>query len=306
VYDVCVVGAGPAGSTLARLIPPHLRVLLVDRRRLDLGFEPGMRGKACGGLLAPAAQRELARQGLGVPTSIMAGPQLFAVRTIDAQAELERHYQRFYLNVDREAFDRWLLSLVPDRVDTLFGFSVHAVDTTQEQPLVRLRGPNGECASVCTRLVVGADGAGSIIASSLGRGLERSGYTAIQGAFEGASTDPYYGAFFDEALTDFYGWSIPKGMRPTSGSLCDTGVVPGRDSMTSSSGSASTGVLSGHHSCVSLHRCDDRPARTMSFWEATRLCSSARQPVLSAPVQRRVSATHLGALASWPGRWKTG
>jgi geranylgeranyl diphosphate/geranylgeranyl-bacteriochlorophyllide a reductase len=211
VYDVCIVGAGPAGSTLARLMPPHLRVLLVDRRRLDHGYERGMRGKACGGLLAPAAQRELARQGLGVPTNIIAGPQLFAVRTIDAQAELVRHYQRFYLNVDREAFDRWLLSLIPDRFDTLLGFSVHAVDATQEQPLLRLRGPNGESASVCARLVVGADGAGSVIASSLGRGLERSGYTAIQGAFEGASADPYYGAFFDETLTDFYGWSIPKG-----------------------------------------------------------------------------------------------
>ena len=76
-----------------------------------------MLAKPCGGLLAPAAQAELARQGLGVPASVIAGPQLFAVRTLDLPARLERLYQRFYINVDREAFDRWLVSLVPECVD---------------------------------------------------------------------------------------------------------------------------------------------------------------------------------------------
>jgi|GEM_PF-5650539 len=33
MYDVAIVGAGPAGATLARLISSKLRVLLVDKRR---------------------------------------------------------------------------------------------------------------------------------------------------------------------------------------------------------------------------------------------------------------------------------
>ena len=70
MYDIAIVGAGPAGSTLARLLGDRYRILLVDRRRLDLA--PAHRrhsAKPCGGLLAPSAQHELARQGLGVPAT---------------------------------------------------------------------------------------------------------------------------------------------------------------------------------------------------------------------------------------------
>jgi flavin-dependent dehydrogenase len=33
----------------------------------------------------------------------------------------------------------------------------------------------------------------------------------VQAAFESGFADPYYGAVFDSSLTDFYGWTIPKG-----------------------------------------------------------------------------------------------
>ena len=127
MYDVVIVGAGPAGSTLARLIGRRHRVLLVDRRRLDIPFDRCGPGKPCGGLLAPAAQRELARQGLGVPGDVLSGPQLFGVRTIDLATRRDRLYQRFYMNVEREAFDRWLVSLVPPSVDTAFGWTLEEV-----------------------------------------------------------------------------------------------------------------------------------------------------------------------------------
>ena len=127
MYDVCVVGAGPAGSSLARLLDARYRVLLVDRRRLDQPPGTGPR-KACGGLLAPAAQKELARQGLGVPGHVLVGPQLFAVRAVDVDANLERCYQRHYINVDREVFDRWLVSLVPARVDGAFGWRFRGME----------------------------------------------------------------------------------------------------------------------------------------------------------------------------------
>lgn len=83
-------------------------------------------------------------------------------------------------------------------------------------------------ASVCARLVVGADGAESVVASTLGCSRERPGYIALQGSFDGASADPYYGAFFDEALTDFYGWSIPKGATTYVGMAVRRGLGAGR------------------------------------------------------------------------------
>jgi len=63
MYDVAIIGAGPAGATLARLIGRQYRVLLVEKRRLD-GPQTFSLGKCCGGLLAPDAQAMLSRLGL--------------------------------------------------------------------------------------------------------------------------------------------------------------------------------------------------------------------------------------------------
>ncbi len=35
MYDIAIIGAGPAGATLARLVAGRYRVLLVDKRQLD-------------------------------------------------------------------------------------------------------------------------------------------------------------------------------------------------------------------------------------------------------------------------------
>ena len=212
MYDIAIVGAGPAGSTLARLLGDRYRVLLVDRRRLDLEPSAGLLAKACGGLLAPSAQHELARQGLGIPASVVVGPQLFAVRTLDLVAGLERLYQRFYVNVDREAFDRWLVSLVGPGIETGYGWSLTDLQRDADGSFLRFSTAGGGTAGVRARLVVGADGASSLVrrrAFADSPAPER--YSAIQARFDTVSADASYGAIFDSALTDFYGWTIPKG-----------------------------------------------------------------------------------------------
>lgn len=214
MYDIAIVGAGPAGSTLARLLGARYRVLLVDRRRLDREHQQGEVAKACGGLLAPAAQAELARQGLGVPASVVTGPQLFAVRTLDLVADLERLYQRFYVNVDREAFDRWLVSLVPDRVETAFGWTLTALEPDTDGPFLRFRTADGASVGVRARCVIGADGASSLVRRLAFPTIPTPRrYTAIQAEFSIGAFDPHYGALFDSRLTDYYGWTIPKGDR---------------------------------------------------------------------------------------------
>ena len=112
-YDAAIVGAGPAGAIFTRELTklrPDLRILLIDGQSAD-------RPKPCGGLLAPDAQKVLAESGLTLPKHVLADPQIFAVETIDLAAGISRTYQRHYLNMDRYAFDCWLLSLVPDSVD---------------------------------------------------------------------------------------------------------------------------------------------------------------------------------------------
>ncbi|MDY0088309.1 MAG: FAD-binding protein [Coriobacteriia bacterium] len=226
MYDVCIIGAGPAGSAVARLMRPGLRVLLVDKRRLDREPQDSQSPvKLCGGLLAPSAQRELARQRLALPARVISAPQLFAVRAVDRDLSIERHYQRFYINTDREAFDRWLLEFVPREVDTAFGFSAYRIDTSEVVPQVWLRSTSGSSASVCAKVIIGADGANSMVRRTLCPRLAEPGYVALQGLFSRGSDEGSYGAFFDEHVTDFYGWSIPKGPRVALG----VAVGRGRD-----------------------------------------------------------------------------
>ena len=83
MYDIAIVGGGPAGATLARLVGRRYRVLLLERRPADDGASRAGRQKCCGGLLAPDAQQMLSRFGLGLPKGVLVEPQLFVVRAID-------------------------------------------------------------------------------------------------------------------------------------------------------------------------------------------------------------------------------
>lgn len=79
MYDIVIVGAGPAGSTLARLIGDKYKVLLIDKQDLLNQNPKNFINKCCGGLLAPDAQKIIAKLGLGIPKDILVDPQLFAV-----------------------------------------------------------------------------------------------------------------------------------------------------------------------------------------------------------------------------------
>ena len=94
-YDVIIIGLGPAGAALARLLAPHMRVLALDRKTDSSGLKP------CGGLLAPDAQKALARFDLTLPNGVLADPQIFSVSVLDLDSGLARRYQRFYINMDR-------------------------------------------------------------------------------------------------------------------------------------------------------------------------------------------------------------
>ncbi|MDX1358934.1 MAG: FAD-dependent monooxygenase, partial [Clostridia bacterium] len=120
MYDIIIIGAGPTGATLARLLDKNLNIMIIDKRHLEDGSGVS-REKCCGGLLAPAAQKALARQGLGVPSYIMESPQTFSVQSVDHDNGITKYYQRHYINIDRGKFDKWLVSLIPKNIEKNFG-----------------------------------------------------------------------------------------------------------------------------------------------------------------------------------------
>lgn len=208
VYDITIIGAGPAGANLARLVGQGYKVLLIDKRNLNESNYKA--AKCCGGLLAPDSQKMIASLGLGIPKDILVDPQLFAVRTIDLSADMERLYQRHYYNMDREKFDRWLVSLIPDRVDKRFDAVIKGFEKTQEGYEIRYVS-NGKEEVVHTQILVGADGANSKVRRLLLNDKSTiKTYVAIQEWFESDVDSSYYTAIFDPDTTDFYSWIIPK------------------------------------------------------------------------------------------------
>lgn len=209
-YDIVIVGAGPAGCTLARLLDRKYKVLLMDKRDLEREDYPGI-SKCCGGLLAPDAQKMLGRMGMPVPVGLLVDPQLFLVRTIDFDNNLERYYQRFYFNMDRLAFDQWLVSNVPDNVDLALGCSFKSCSRTGDGISFSFSF-QGKLYSDRTHIIIGADGAHSMVKRSLFEEKKSpEEYIAIQEWFETQNQIPHYSAIFDKTITDFYSWTITKG-----------------------------------------------------------------------------------------------
>lgn len=205
-FDILIVGGGPAGSILARELSASLKVAIVDKRKMFSEDFSNPR-KPCGGLIAPAAQEYLVKMGLGVPTSILSGPQIYAVKTFDFDNDIERYYHKFYTNINRERFDRWLFSLAANRENvTAFDDSiVSEIKQTDSGHDILLH--DGRVLSA--RVVVGADGANSIVRKQLCDFTPKL-YIAWQEWFRCEQNQYFHSAIFDRRITDFYSWTIPK------------------------------------------------------------------------------------------------
>ena len=221
MYDIGIIGAGPAGATLARLLADRYRILLLDSGRQ----------KCCGGILNFAAQTALAKLDLTLPKYVLADPQPSAVTVMDWDNHLVRSYARKYMNIDRTAFDRWLLSLIPQTVDVR-NHAVYQRSETNTAGLTLHFKESGEPKTAQVRWLVGADGAFSAVRREFFSDVPApKRYIAVQHWFErdAVSIAPNFGVdvwndytgIFDSVLTDFYIWTIPK-----NGQLIVGGAFP--------------------------------------------------------------------------------
>jgi geranylgeranyl reductase family protein len=164
VYDVAVVGAGPAGAAAALAARrAGARVLLLDRAEFP-------RDKSCGDGIAAAALDVLA--GLGVPDPVAGFPPLPALRlAAPGGAEVSRPLPRPAYTVPRRVFDARLVAAAVAAGAELRRHTVR--DVVERGDAVVVDG------AVAARAVVGADGAGSVVRRALGYPGNPPGHLAL-------------------------------------------------------------------------------------------------------------------------------
>ena len=155
MYDVAVVGAGPAGAAAALSAlrsRPGARVLLLDRADFP-------RDKSCGDGVAPHAVDELARLGVAdvladrVPVRVM---RLVSPRGVEAVA----HLQRPTVVVPRTVLDARLVAAAVAAGAELVRHTVRSVQVLADQ--VRLDD------TFAARVVIGCDGANGVVRRQVG------------------------------------------------------------------------------------------------------------------------------------------
>ena len=217
IYDVAIIGAGPAGTVFARELAmrqPDTRILLIDGQTRQ-------NAKPCGGLLSPDAQKVLAEFELTLPNAVLADPQIFCVHTMDLGTRITRLYQRHYLNMDRPAFDSWLLSLVPKQVTVMHGRCTNIAKAGHFSLTVRTK---DEEMHLAAHALVGADGASSIVRRQF-FGRQPYKYLSVQQWFSCHDPAiPAYACIFDKATSDSCSWLICKdGCTVFGGAFAKTG-----------------------------------------------------------------------------------
>lgn len=197
VYDVAIVGAGPAGSCAAIAARrAGARVLLLDRARFP-------RDKACGDGIAAHALDVLAE--LGVPDAVAGYAPVPVLRMVGpGGGAVARALPRPAYTVPRKVFDARLLSAAVAIGAEVRTHTVRNIDVRDD--LVDI---DGEFAA---RAVVGADGAESVVRRALGFAPNPPGHLAL--AIRGyAPARPEVEQLIVTTATGWpaYAWSFPVG-----------------------------------------------------------------------------------------------
>ena len=219
VWDVVVVGAGPAGSTAARHgATAGATTLLLDRAAFP-------RYKTCGGGLI-GISLDTVPADLKVPVRQTISTVSFSrgTRRLRSRSSAEPILQL----VDREEFDAALAESAV-RAGAVFRDGVRMTGVAERDGLVELTTDAGP---VRARAVVGADGSASRLGNHVGVVCEQVDLgLEAELAATGAAAEQWHGRVHLDwgPLPGSYGWVFPKGDRLTVGVIAGKGdPVPTR------------------------------------------------------------------------------
>ena len=200
MWDVAVVGAGPAGAAAALSAlqtRPGASVLLLDRSDFP-------RDKSCGDGIAPHALDELAR--LGVAGVLDDRVRVHRLR-LDAPdgTVVAKRLRRPDVVVPREVFDARLVDAAVARGAVLARRTVRRLEVRPDGVVL-----DGE---VAARVVVGADGANGVVRRRLGLGRQPAHATAVavRGYAPAPGGEPEQRIVLSPRDWPAYAWSFDAG-----------------------------------------------------------------------------------------------
>lgn len=160
MYDIIIIGAGPAGCMAAkRTADAGFNVLLVERMKVP-------REKSCSGLLIKKSIDIVENEFGKIPDSVLCKPNINKGIILTNEENRIFKFESEGLNVWRSLFDQWLALKAKD-AGAEFRQSTSAVscEENQDHVLVKLQGE--ETYYEKARAIIACDGANSIIKRNL-------------------------------------------------------------------------------------------------------------------------------------------
>ncbi|HCC07225.1 MAG TPA: FAD-binding protein [Clostridiales bacterium] len=225
MFDIVIVGLGPAGSTLARLLGEKYKIFCLDKRELiEKENIYNKMDKCCGGLISEDAQKSLKKLGLNIPNNIIACDKVSKLDVWDFENNLKTRYSKIFYNIDRYKFDKWLIDMIPKNVRIEYNSRFLQVEK-QNDDMYKIKYRKGnEIEEITTKYLIGADGANSLVRKSILKSKEDAPkYIAIQNWYKNTSNLDIQVSIIDKEITDFYSWIISKGKYILVGSALKVG-----------------------------------------------------------------------------------
>ncbi|MFA6064554.1 MAG: FAD-dependent monooxygenase [archaeon] len=212
-FDIVIVGAGAAGCTLAANLSEKFKVLLVDSKDFP-------RKKACSGILVTEGKDFF---GSTLDKRVLVEPKNLDITYVDWNNGSEKVSKKGFWNTDRFMLDNFLFDKVRNKSNVYFLKNTTFVEYTATHDGVHkvvMLEANGLVKPIIAKYLVGCDGALSRVRKKLDS-HEIQFYIGIQEFIR--SSIPVDNAYFifDNELTDFYAWIIPKKPFIEIGALLD-------------------------------------------------------------------------------------